>query len=50
MTDALGTEHWPVEIRHKQSEKLIEIAQTESFQPIYIRVQQGGTEPGQEGA
>ena len=31
-------------------EKLIEIAQTESFQPIYIRVQQGGTEPGQEGA
>lgn len=31
-------------------EKLIEIAQTESFQPIYIRVQQGGTEPGQESA
>ncbi|WP_374378294.1 gamma-butyrobetaine hydroxylase-like domain-containing protein [Dongia sp.] len=26
MTDALGTEHWPVEIRHKQSEKLLEIA------------------------
>ena len=29
-------------------EKLVEITQTESFQPIYVRVQQGGTEPGQE--
>ncbi len=31
-------------------EKLIEITQTEAFQPIYVRVHQGGTEPGQEGA
>ncbi|AXS80070.1 ScpA family protein [Dechloromonas sp. HYN0024] len=31
-------------------EKLIEITQTEAFQPIYIRVHQGGTEPGQESA
>ena len=31
-------------------EKLVEITQTESFQPIYVRVQQGGTEPGQESA
>ncbi|MCK6390511.1 MAG: segregation/condensation protein A [Azonexus sp.] len=29
-------------------EKLIEITQTEAFQPIYIRVHQGGTEPDQE--
>lgn len=31
-------------------EKLVEITQTESFQPIYVRVHQGGTEPGQESA
>ncbi|QRM21043.1 segregation/condensation protein A [Dechloromonas sp. TW-R-39-2] len=31
-------------------EKLVEITQTESFQPIYVRVQQGGTEPSQESA
>ncbi|MFZ2972641.1 MAG: ScpA family protein [Ferribacterium limneticum] len=31
-------------------EKLIEITQTEAFQPIYVRVHQGGTEPGQESA
>ncbi len=31
-------------------EKLIEITQTEAFQPIYVRVHQGGTEPGQERA
>ena len=24
-TESLGTEHWPVEIRHKQAEKLLEI-------------------------
>ena len=31
-------------------EKLIEITQTEAFQPIYVRVHHGGSEPGQEGA
>ena len=31
-------------------EKLIEITQTEAFQPIYVRMHQGGTEPGQESA
>jgi segregation and condensation protein A len=31
-------------------EKLVEITQTEAFQPIYVRVHQGGTESGQEGA
>ena len=31
-------------------EKLIEFTQTEAFQPIYVRVQQGGREPGQESA
>jgi segregation and condensation protein A len=31
-------------------EKLIEITQTEAFQPIYVRVHQGGTESGQESA
>ena len=31
-------------------EKLIEITQSEAFQPIYVRVHQGGTEPGQESA
>jgi segregation and condensation protein A len=31
-------------------EKLVEFTQTEAFQPIYLRVQQGGTEPGQESA
>lgn len=31
-------------------EKLVEITQTESFQPIYVRVHQGGTELGQESA
>lgn len=31
-------------------EKLVEITQTESFQPIYVRVHQGGTEPSQESA
>jgi segregation and condensation protein A len=31
-------------------EKMIEITQTESFQPIYLRVHQGGTEPGEESA
>jgi segregation and condensation protein A len=31
-------------------EKLIEITQAEAFQPIYVRVHQGGTEPGQESA
>ncbi|WP_374653139.1 gamma-butyrobetaine hydroxylase-like domain-containing protein [Dongia sp.] len=25
MSDTLGTEHWPVEIRHRQAEKLLEI-------------------------
>jgi segregation and condensation protein A len=29
-------------------EKLIEITQAEAFQPIYVRMQQGGTEQGQE--
>jgi segregation and condensation protein A len=29
-------------------EKLIEITQSEAFQPIYVRVHSGGTEPGQE--
>ncbi len=28
-------------------EKLIEITQSEAFQPIYVRVHSGGTEPGQ---
>lgn len=31
-------------------EKLVEFTQTEAFQPIYVRMQQGGTEPGQESA
>ena len=31
-------------------EKLIEITQAEAFQPIYVRVSQGGAEPGQESA
>jgi segregation and condensation protein A len=31
-------------------EKLVEFTQGEPFQPIYVRVHQGGTEPGQEGA
>ena len=31
-------------------EKLIEITQSEAFQPIYVRVHHGGTEPGQESA
>ena len=31
-------------------EKLIEITQAEAFQPIYVRVHQGGTEPDQESA
>jgi segregation and condensation protein A len=31
-------------------EKLIEITQAEAFQPIYVRVHQGGTEPSQESA
>ena len=31
-------------------EKLIEITRTEAFQPIYVRVHQGGTESGQESA
>ena len=31
-------------------EKLIEITQAEPFQPIYVRVHHGGTEPGQESA
>ena len=31
-------------------EKLIEITQTEPFQPIYVRVHQGGTESDQERA
>ena len=29
-------------------EKLIEITQAEAFQPIYVRVSQGGAESGQE--
>ncbi len=31
-------------------EKLVEFTQTEAFQPIYVRVHQGGSEPGQESA
>jgi len=31
-------------------EKLVEFTQTEAFAPVYVRVHQGGTEPGQEGA
>jgi len=31
-------------------EKLVEFTQGEPFQPIYVRVHQGGTEPGQESA
>jgi segregation and condensation protein A len=31
-------------------EKLIEITQAEAFHPIYVRVHQGGTEPGQDSA
>ena len=31
-------------------EKLVEFTQTEAFQPIYVRVHQGGNESGQEGA
>ena len=31
-------------------EKLVEFTQTEAFQPIYVRVHQGGSESGQEGA
>jgi len=31
-------------------EKLVEFTQTEAFAPIYVRVHQGGTESGQEGA
>jgi segregation and condensation protein A len=31
-------------------EKLVEFTQSEAFQPIYVRVQQGGSEPGQESA
>jgi segregation and condensation protein A len=31
-------------------EKLVEFTQTEAFAPIYVRVHQGGSEPGQEGA
>ena len=31
-------------------EKLVEITQTEAFQPIYVRVPAGGHEPGQERA
>ena len=31
-------------------EQLIEFTQTEAFQPIYVRLHQGGTEPGQESA
>ena len=31
-------------------EQLIEFTQTEAFQPIYVRVHQGGSEPGQESA
>jgi segregation and condensation protein A len=31
-------------------EKLVEITQTEAFAPIYLRVNLGGTEPGQAGA
>lgn len=31
-------------------EKMIEITQSDAFQPIYLRVHQGGTEPGEESA
>jgi segregation and condensation protein A len=31
-------------------EKLVEFTQTAAFQPIYVRVHQGGSEPGQESA
>jgi len=31
-------------------EKLVEFTQTEAFQPIYVRVHQGGTQPRQESA
>jgi len=31
-------------------EKLVEFTQTEAFAPIYVRVHQGGSESGQEGA
>ncbi|MBK8890632.1 MAG: segregation/condensation protein A [Dechloromonas sp.] len=31
-------------------EKLVEFTQTEAFQPIYVRVHQGGNEPSQESA
>ena len=31
-------------------EQLVEFTQTEAFQPIYVRLHQGGTEPGQESA
>ena len=31
-------------------EKLVEFTQTEAFAPIYVRVHQGGREPGQESA
>jgi segregation and condensation protein A len=31
-------------------EKLVEFTQSEAFQPIYLRVQHGGSEPGQAGA
>jgi len=31
-------------------EKLVEFTQTEAFAPIYVRVHQGGSEPGQESA
>ncbi|MGV0976816.1 MAG: segregation and condensation protein A [Azonexus sp.] len=31
-------------------EKLVEFTQSEAFQPIYVRVHQGGSEPGQESA
>jgi segregation and condensation protein A len=31
-------------------EKLVEFTQSEAFQPIYLRVHQGGSEPGQESA
>ena len=31
-------------------EKLVEFTQSEAFEPIYLRVQHGGSEPGQAGA
>jgi segregation and condensation protein A len=31
-------------------EKLVEFTQSEAFAPIYVRVHQGGSEPGQESA